>query len=241
MGAGRAWRRWVHNPQGAVWRKALFQVHLWGGLIAGLYIVVISVSGSAVVFRRELSRWLLPRDRDFSGGLPFPVRAMEWCVDLHDNLLAGSTGRFFNGIGAIAVTVLIVTGAVLWWPGRSRWRRSLIVPRPSRTRRFTWHLHSALGFWSFVLMLGWAVTGIYFAFPQPFEALFNALATDPAALERPGEDLLLTFIRLHFGRFGGLGIRITWVILGLLPAVLFVTGLIVWWKRTRPRARGALA
>jgi uncharacterized iron-regulated membrane protein len=41
----------------------------------------------------------------------------------------------------------------------------------------------------------------------------------------------LTFIRLHFGRFGGLSIRILWVILGLLPTVLFVTGFIVWWKR----------
>ena len=85
-------------------------------------------------------------------------------------------------------------------------------------------------------MLGWAVTGVYFAFPEPFEALFNALATDPSAVERPGEALLLTFIRLHFGRFGGLGIRITWVILGLVPAVLFVTGFVVWWRRRRPAA-----
>ena len=80
-------------------------------------------------------------------------------------------------------------------------------------------------------MLGWAVTGIYFAFPQPFEALFNVLATDPETFERPGEEILLTFIRLHFGRFGGLSIRILWVLLGLIPAILFVTGLTAWWQR----------
>lgn len=231
MAWARGWRRWTLNPQSAGWRKLLLQVHLWVGLFAGLYVVMISVSGSAVVFRRELSRWLMPRDRDFSDGLPLAMRLMEWCVDLHDNLLAGSTGRTVNGIAAMVVTVVVLTGAVLWWPGRGRWRRSLTVPRPSKSRRFIWHLHSALGFWSFVLMLGWAVTGIYFAFPQPFEALFNYLATDTESFERPGEEILLTFIRLHFGRFGGLSIRILWVLLGLIPAILFVTGFIVWWKR----------
>ncbi|HJP36711.1 MAG TPA: PepSY domain-containing protein [Gammaproteobacteria bacterium] len=38
---------------------------------------------------------------------------------------------------------------------------------------------------------------------------------------------MLTLIRWHFGRFGGLEIRILWVILGLLPAFLFTTGFIV--------------
>ncbi|NNC65037.1 MAG: PepSY domain-containing protein, partial [Gammaproteobacteria bacterium] len=48
---------------------------------------------------------------------------------------------------------------------------------------------------------------------------------------RPGEEMLLTLIRWHFGRFGGLTIRVLWVILGLIPAAMFVTGFIVWWKR----------
>ncbi|MGA2883261.1 MAG: PepSY-associated TM helix domain-containing protein, partial [Bryobacteraceae bacterium] len=37
-------------------RKALVQVHLWVGIAVGLYILVISISGSALVFRRELVR-----------------------------------------------------------------------------------------------------------------------------------------------------------------------------------------
>jgi uncharacterized iron-regulated membrane protein len=237
MGMRRAWQRWLHHPQTSVLRRALFQIHLWVGLAMGLYIVMISLTGSAVVFRRELSRWLLPRDRDFSDGLPIAIRLMEWLVDLHDNLLTGSVGRTVNGVAAILVTLLVLTGAVLWWPGKGRWRRSLIVPRPSRTSRYLWHLHSALGIWGFVFLFGWAVTGIYFAFPEPFERLLNYFATDTQTFERPGEEILLTFIRLHFGRFGGLEIRILWVILGLLPAAMFVTGLIVWWKRTQTRSQ----
>ena len=58
----------------------------------------------------------------------------------------------------------------------------------------------------------------------------------------------------HFGRYGGMGVRITYVIIGLLPAVMFVTGAIMWWNRVlrrwvvqtrriapRPRAKPARA
>lgn len=269
---------------------------MWIALALGAYIVVISVSGSAVVFRRELNVWLVPRtvpstagarmtaddlraaverlypehavtdvreqprldrpvavalERDgelmerlfdpYTGadlGLSYPrtLRAVEWLVDLHDNLLAGQAGRTINGIGAALVTALLVSGAVIWWPGRKRWRQSLVIGRPGWSRRFAWQLHSALGFWSFALLLVWALTAIYFAFPEPIERTIDYFDEDLADLERPGEPVLLALIRLHFGRFGGLTIRFLWVLLGLLPAVLFVTGLCMWWSRVvRPR------
>jgi uncharacterized iron-regulated membrane protein len=43
------------QPRSTWLRRALFQVHLWSGLAAGLYVVVLSVSGSALVFRDELT------------------------------------------------------------------------------------------------------------------------------------------------------------------------------------------
>ena len=48
------WKRWLQQPQRVWLRRALFQVHLWTGLALGLYIVVLSVTGSALVYRREL-------------------------------------------------------------------------------------------------------------------------------------------------------------------------------------------
>ena len=230
-----AWQRWLTLPQALPFRKALFQVHLWLGVASGLYICVISISGSAVVFRRELVRWLLPRDQEVPDSYPTALRVMEWLVDLHDNLLAGSLGRDINGVFGILVTTLVLTGLIIWWPGRSRWRRSAIVIRPAKTSRFSWHLHSAIGIWSFILLFGWAFTGVYFAFPEPFEWAFNYFDSDPTDFDRPGEGILLMLISWHFGRFGGLEIRILWVILGLLPAVLFVTGFVVWWKRVVSR------
>ena len=49
------WQRWVRQPKTTGLRRALFQVHLWTGLAFGLYIVVLCVSGSALVFRDELT------------------------------------------------------------------------------------------------------------------------------------------------------------------------------------------
>ena len=48
------WQRWLQQPQRVWLRRAIFQVHLWTGLALGLYIVVLSATGSALVYRREL-------------------------------------------------------------------------------------------------------------------------------------------------------------------------------------------
>lgn len=295
------WQRWLHRPHRIWLRRAIFQIHLWLAIAIGAYVVVISVSGSAVVFRRELNTWLVPRAvpstvgtalmgdelraaaqraypqhsitaiRDQRGperpvlvmlerrgveserlfdpyagidmGLSYPptLRFVEWLVDLHDNLLAGEVGRNLNGLGAILVTVLLSTGAVIWWPGRSRWKQSLIVRRPTNARHFVWQLHSVMGFWSLALLFIWAFTAIYFAFPEPVEALIDRYDPNLDDFERPGEALLLWFIKLHFGRFGGLEVRFLYVVLGLLPAALFVSGFYMWWTRVvRPARNRAL-
>src|SRR5262245_910992 len=47
-------KRWLQQPQRVWLRRALFQVHLWTGLALGVYVVVLSVTGSALVYRAEL-------------------------------------------------------------------------------------------------------------------------------------------------------------------------------------------
>ena len=58
-----AWEQWVHRPQSHWVRKALFQVHLWSGICLGLYVIVISVTGSAAVFNSELYAAFLPKPK----------------------------------------------------------------------------------------------------------------------------------------------------------------------------------
>lgn len=49
-----ALRQFWKQPQRVWLRKALFQIHLWTGIGAGLYVLLVSVSGSAIVFRNDI-------------------------------------------------------------------------------------------------------------------------------------------------------------------------------------------
>ena len=274
----------MQRPQNLWVRRALFQIHLWLGIGIGLYVLLISVTGSAVVYRRELTRKFArkpvsvavsgsklnkqelqqdvqrlypgyqvvdvyePRRPELPASIvlergkkrmellfdPYtgadlgsPVtnteRAIQWFVDLHDNLLAGQTGRLANGIGSILVTIMALTGMVIWWPGVKNWRRSTTINWKANFTRFNWDTHSALGFWSCLFVLMWAISGIYFSFPDPFNSFL-------------GEGSTYLLSRLHFGRFNGFT-EALWSIFGLIPALLFVTGALMWWNRV-VRKRG---
>lgn len=330
--------RALRRPQSLWLRKALFQIHLWTGIALGLYVVVVSVSGSAIVFRNELYKSLWPgpkivpisgprlsrdalkkavhqawphysityiweskrkdeatevwieRDgekkpktvgrlvdpftgRDLGASRPVSIGVLAWLSNLHTDLLGGSTGRKVNGVLAILVVLLSVTGLAIWWPGTGRLRRSLIIDFKANWKRLNWDLHSVVGFWMFALVFMWGVTGVYLVFPTPFQVVVNhfsplqlyglqssmqtpAISPSEAAVQivrvadetpppvrrrrKPprgsnGDVFLRWFYYLHFGNFGGWQGKALWVVLGLVPPFLFVTGAIMWWNRVLSR------
>jgi uncharacterized iron-regulated membrane protein len=292
-----AWQTWMRQPQRLRWRGFLVQLHLWLGLALGLYVALLSITGSLSVLRGDVHGWFVPRtvavegtrltgdalqdavrraypqyevlsvferrrpdtpviatlqrggaevDRLFDPyaardlGLAYPPTtvAIEWIVDLHDNLLAGTTGRRVNGVGALLFTALVVTGAIVWWPGIGRVRRSATWGKPAKSARFARRLHSALGVWVLALILLWAVTAVYLTFPDPFEWVRDSFDDDLSDGIRPAEDLVRTLVNLHFGREWGMAVKLAYVALGLVPAALFVTGVATWWVRV-VRSRGA--
>ena len=50
-----------------------------------------------------------------------------------------------------------------------------------------------------------------------------------------GDTVLRWVYYLHFGNFAGNKTKAVWVALGLLPALLFLTGAIMWWNRVLSR------
>lgn len=203
------WQQWLRSPEKSKARDAFFQIHYWMGMGASVYVLLMSISGSMIVYRNQLSKWF----------------SVEWVVNLHANLLLGSTGRLVNGIGALCLTVLCLTGAMIWWPGLRNWRRSLTVNWRAHFARINWDLHSALGFWCFFFVLVWGLSGIYFSFPRLFDALF---LIDPA--DHFTDQGLFWLSQLHFGRFGWFA-EALWTLLGLVPAVLAFTGFFVCCRR----------
>ena len=301
------WKRWLQQPQRVWLRRALFQVHLWTGLVLGLYVVVLSATGSALVYRRELvARFRTPvplsrpdgaaaldrrgacdrrarypgyqitdikeaitrrtavvnvyverngetKERlfnpytgeDLGDAFTRGERAVLWSVRLHDDLLYGTSGRYWNGVASAFVTLLCLTGAVVWWPGSARWRRSLIVRAGSGWRRLTWDLHSAMGAWLFLFILMWGVSGFYMGVPGPFTALVDYVSSpDPEMMgDRPGDLALAWLSRLHFGRWENGWLKALWALIGLVPAMMFMTGAMMWWNRVvrkRPARNAAV-
>jgi uncharacterized iron-regulated membrane protein len=292
------WHRWVRQPQRVWLRRAAFQIHLWIGLAIGLYIVMLSITGSALVYRNELDRYLATPRPEFDPDAPrltteqlraaaekaYPgytitsvgeqisrrnptisvtaERGTEkkdrlfdpytgadlgdsvtrgelfvlWVVRLHDELLLGRPGMWWNGLGSLIFTLLVLTGAVVWWPGVTRWKRSLVVKARGGWRRFNWDLHSALGFWLLLFMLMWGVSGFYLGMPQPLTDLVDRVS-DPDAVpgERAGDVFLTWLTRLHFGRWRTPGwgpwLQAAWAAVGLVPAIMFFTGVVMWWNR----------
>jgi uncharacterized iron-regulated membrane protein len=203
------WQRWLQHPERTWLRKTLFQIHFWIGAVMATYVGIMSVTGSIIVHRNELVGWVF----------------VQRLVDLHANLMFGKYGRAVNGAGAVGLTALCFTGAIIWWPGLNHWRRSLTVNWRASFPRITWDLHSALGFWSLLLVLLWGVSGMYFTFPRMFNALF---LLDPA--DRFTDNSLLWLTNLHFGRFNRFT-EAVWTLSGLIPAVLAFTGMFICCRR----------
>ena len=116
------------------------------------------------------------------GELP-DAPALRLLQDLHFNLLAGRTGRVVNGVGAMCLVVMALTGVVLWWPGIAAWRRALTIDIRRGWRRINFDLHRAVGIWSGAFLVMWAVTGMYFAWPQAFRSVVNLVS--PITVSRP--------------------------------------------------------
>jgi len=154
-----------------------------------------------------------------------------------------STGMTANAIGGFLLAALCFTGIIVWWPGLGSWRRALTISASAGWKRFVYDLHSVVGIWTFAILLMWGLTGGYFVFPQPFRAAitFFTPITVPAfqsagrgtvpRASTLGTRILRGFSLAHYGNFAGWGVKTLWVILGLAPAVLFSTALLMWSSR----------
>ncbi len=270
--------RWLTHPQCVPLRKAIFRLHKWLGLVVGVYVLAMSLSGVALLFYPQIYQALKPAHRSRPGprltqtelklavqrshpnslvswiwepadpgspveiwfkapqqeekylfdavtgeelgdSMPWSLQALNSAVQFHRDLTLGSQGKTIQGIGGILLTLICVTGMVIWWPGVSRWLRHLYIRRGARPARMTWEAHSAIGFWNSALLLLISFTGACLALQ------------DLAVI---GGKSMRTMYRLHSGTFWGDWpgkIFLLWITVALLTMV--VTGAAISWSRLR--------
>jgi uncharacterized iron-regulated membrane protein len=82
----------------------------------------------------------------------------NWIIkvhDLHVNLLTGKVGNQFVTWSTAGLLVLSLSGILLWWPRKVfRFQQGSPLPRLNRD------LHYSVGFWSFLVMFAFAITGL---------------------------------------------------------------------------------
>ena len=57
-------------------RSALFQIHMWVGLVLGALFVAVSLSGSILVYDDKLTEWIAPIPKARTAGPPLPLTIM---------------------------------------------------------------------------------------------------------------------------------------------------------------------
>ena len=106
------------------------------------------------------------------------MKYLHWSLLLNDKY-----GQPIVGWSTVIFVLMLITGLVLWWPGkwnRVTRKRSFSIQWKGKFKRKNYDLHNVLGFYFYIPALILALTGLVFAF-QWFQSLVYVAATGTAA------------------------------------------------------------
>ena len=108
------------------------------------------------------------------------TKFFQTMMQLHRWLLIdGGVGKMIVGIATIIFVFLTLTGLVLWFPvKRKNWKQGLKIKTNARWKRINHDLHNALGFYSFLLLLIMALTGLCWSFDWYREGLSSLMGEE---------------------------------------------------------------
>ena len=107
-------------------------------------------------------------------------------VNLHAFLLMQpSTGMPIVGWMGVAMTLMGISGLILWWPKKGFWGRAIWVRKGAKGLSLNLDLHHAVGFWSMIVFLIMSISGVYLVFPETFHASVSAVLPTGVAADGP--------------------------------------------------------
>ena len=201
-------------------------LHLWLGLISGIIVFILSITGCVLVFEHDIKDlifdYISVEEQTTDSQLPPSViyqkikavhpdkeisslwyygldKSIKVNIDHSDTLLyvnpytgdilaevdhedifhfmdeghrhmwiPGALGRQIVGWGTFVFFLVTLSGLILWWP--KRWtkrmvKQSFAINWKAKWKRINYDLHNVLGFYSLLLALLMALTGLIMAFP----------------------------------------------------------------------------
>ena len=103
--------------------------------------------------------------------------------ELHAHLLVDGGGTVVNGVLALILIFMALTGVVVWWPRKSVFRLRRVAPRSSRPGEVL-RSHAAVGMLATVPIVLFAMTGAAIVFYEPTSRVLSAML-DRRAPEEP--------------------------------------------------------
>jgi uncharacterized iron-regulated membrane protein len=102
--------------------------------------------------------------------------ALGFLIGIHSFLMMKSyVGVKVVGALGVVMTLMGISGLVLWLPKRGQWRRAFLVRRGARGLPLNLDLHHAAGIWTVVVFLIMSVSGVYLCFPHTIAEAVHAV------------------------------------------------------------------
>lgn len=104
----------------------------------------------------------------------------RWFLDVPKSKGSMSVGKLIVGVSTIAMTVILISGLVIWIPRtRKALKNRLTVTCGKGVRRLMYDSHVALGFYATIFLLLMALTGPTWSFGWYREAAYTLLEAEP--------------------------------------------------------------
>ena len=166
--------------------------------------------------------------------LPFFRKVMQlhrWLLNPPAKKGEKSPGKIIVGISTVAFVFTLISGMFIWWPRNGKVLMNRLQVKFSKGwRRFLLDAHVSLGFWTFLLLLLMALTGLTWSFSSYREVFYTLLGSDGTDAET--RRLVMS---LHTGTWGGVVTQTLYFVAALIGGTLPLTGYYLWWKRGRKR------
>ncbi len=147
-------------------RKFCLKIHRWFALPLGVIMAILCFSGLAILLIKDLAP-LFDMNAKEMPIYTMVVRLHRWLFMKPENAHEGgqSLGRILTAVSAICMSIVLLSGVVIWWPKTKKALKSrLTVSTNKGFRRFVYDSHVSLGIYVFIFLFLMALTGPVFSF-----------------------------------------------------------------------------